>query len=175
MGDLDTIKYRTPLISSASFTWFAVYAELLTDVYGNAVQEIETTNARQVDNFSLDTTPPGLTKFKIDMNSGVIDLSWDESIKFSSIDVYQLTLQTHERRAFSFHTNLQACAIGDCNDAVISDVDGNSRYIKITLSGDTLAHLKNYGICKTIFSCYISFTDTFVSDSFDNYAIPIWD
>jgi hypothetical protein len=166
--DIDTIKYRQPLLSDITKTFFAINNILLKDVYENSVAAIPSTNALRVGILVKDITPPTLLKFQIDMSNGVIDLSWSESIKYSSIKASQIILQTHERRAFGSYRIL--------DDSIItSDVDINSRFINIKLSDDTMAYMKQNGICKTIFTCYLSWTDTFLSDQFDNFALPVWD
>ena len=166
--DLDTIKYRKPLLANVAHSWLAVNSKLLTDVYGNPVTSISTSNAKQVTNLAVDITPPALTVFEIDMNNGIINLTWDESILFSSINATVLILQTHERSAFGFSKTL-----GD--SFVASDTDARSNSLTITLSADTKAYLKLYGICRTVYTCYLSWTDRFVTDVFGNYAIPVWD
>ncbi len=167
-NDLDVIKFNTPLLYDKSASYIAVEPSLLTDVYGNLVTRINPVNARQVDVLIKDTTPPALTQFSADMSNGALELTWDESIKFGSIDVSQVTLQTHQRRSYGF-----SIALSDCIAA--SDVGIASKVVTITLSADTMAYMKVNGICKTVFTCYLSWTDQFLSDQFNNFAIPVWD
>jgi len=166
--DLDQIKFKIPLLKADVNTWLAVSPVLLTDVYSNPVSFISSTAARKVDVLVKDVTPPAMTVFEMDMSNGILYLTWDESIKFTSINASQLTLQTHQHRAYGAHL-----FVGDA--VVTSDVGVGSSVTAFTLSADAMAVLKIKGICKTVFTCYVSWTNKFLSDQFGNYAIPVWD
>ena len=167
-NDLDHIKYKTPLLKDNVNTFLAVNPVLLTDVYSNQVAFISSTAAHQVDVLVKDVTPPAMVVFEMDMANGIAYLTWDESVRFASINATQLTLQTHQHRAYGAHI-----FVGD--SVVTSDSGIGSRTTTFALSADTMSYMKVNGICKTIFTCYVSWTDKFLQDQFYNYAVPVWD
>jgi len=167
-ADINSLKYYYPLAASKNDSYISVSSALLTDVYHNPLTSISETAAEKVNSYITDVSPPAIADYSIDMSTSQIILEWDEGIKFSSVDITQATIQQFSKKA-------QGEAILLSNCSILSDSGVQSVYLYITLDADTAAFMKFYGIGTGNYSSWLSFTDTFVSDNMDTFAMPKWD
>ena len=93
MSDLNGIKASGTLSTMMSNTFIVVQPWTVADMSGNPVVQILTTSALQVSNYVVDTTPPQLASFGLDVGLGVLYLSFSETVRGSSFDPTQLTIQ----------------------------------------------------------------------------------
>ena len=91
--DLDLIKFDFLLATSRVNTYISFPSNLVVDMFGNEVVEISNSSAQQVDRFFADITPPFLESFNLDMDTGVITLTFSETVNSDSFDQSALTLQ----------------------------------------------------------------------------------
>ncbi len=90
--DLDNIKILTGLASNRDNSYLAITEEGVSDMVGNRVVEINTTEALQVSMYKLDVTRPQLRAFSFDLDSGNLTLTFTETVNTTSLDVTMVTL-----------------------------------------------------------------------------------
>ena len=92
-GDLDAIKTDLTLATSYANTFLSVTSHVAATIYGYGVVQIPPRNATQVRIFTPDTTPPRLVNFTLDMNTGVLNLTFNEVVDPLTIKGPGITLQ----------------------------------------------------------------------------------
>ena len=93
MSDLNGIKASGTLATSISNTFITVQPWTVADMSGNSITLITSTSALQASTYVADTTPPQLVSFGLDVGLGVLYLSFSETVRGSSFDPTQLTVQ----------------------------------------------------------------------------------
>ena len=78
--DLDTIKQLEQLAVSDIVTYLSITEELIRDMNDNSVIRVGLSNATRVTNYTADTTPPTLDSFALDLNTGLLHLTFSESV-----------------------------------------------------------------------------------------------
>ena len=91
--DLNEIKRLTQLATSNDTTYITLSDTAINDTNGNPVVPINNGNGTQVTLFTPDTTDPQLTSFSLDLNSGSLQLTFNETVRFSSLNITTITLQ----------------------------------------------------------------------------------
>ena len=132
------------------------------------ITTISENSADKVNSFFADVSPPAVANYAIDMSTSQITLTFDEAIKFDSVDISQAVIQEFAKRSQGDHVLLSNCSI-------LSDSGMQSIYLYITLDADTASYMKFYGIASRNFSSWLSFGDAFVSDNMGTFALPKWD
>ena len=92
-ADLSTIKSNDGLATSSANTYLRAIPTTVADMAGNAVTEITSSAALGVTTFTEDTTALSLVSFDLNMNTGVLAMTFSEVARASSLDVTGLTLQ----------------------------------------------------------------------------------
>ena len=92
-SDLDLLKQNRQIGTSSNDTYIALNNNTISDTSGNAVVSIEDGSALQVEGYVRDSTPPLLEQFNLDVDSGVLSLSYSETINIYSLDPTKITLQ----------------------------------------------------------------------------------
>ena len=89
--DLREIKLRyDTLAASEETSWIALEAVSFTDTAGNQLIPVVT----QAESFTGDTTDPSLTAFDLDVNSGILSLTFDDIIDITSVQAQEITFQS---------------------------------------------------------------------------------
>ena len=91
--DLNRIKKLTDIATGENNTYIRVTSDLVRDMNKNAVEEIINGRAIGVTRFTPDMISPRVTKFHLDMDVGVLHLTFSETVNASSIDVTSLFIQ----------------------------------------------------------------------------------
>ena len=87
------IKRIRPLATTMNNTYITLTQGGILDMNGNPVVMVNSSYALQVSMFQEDVTSPLLVTFDLDMDTGTIYLTFDETVEASSLDVMQITLQ----------------------------------------------------------------------------------
>ena len=83
--DVNFIKEMMEVIGSElNNTFLSISSAGISDVEGNPVVAIEPDNALMASSRALDTSPPFLTSFSFNLNSGLLELSFSESVSGNS-------------------------------------------------------------------------------------------
>ena len=96
--DLQELKLDINLGTEEQDSYIYFSAGAIDDVAGNPVVAIQNTSAERIVNggYIRDTTPPSLSYFSLDMDEGVLHLSFDDIMDASSFDVTRISFQTTE-------------------------------------------------------------------------------
>ena len=91
--DLNALKYLTQVATSLNTTYLSFSDSLVKDMHDNSVVPLPNGEAIRVGCFTEDITRPELTYFHLDMDKGLLHLTFSETINLDSFDVTQITLQ----------------------------------------------------------------------------------
>lgn len=89
---MDAIKLYDGLAESRASTFLSLGAGAIRDVNQFPSMPISVNSSLQVTTLIIDITPPVLTDFSLDMNTGVLNLTFDEMVLVSSFDFTQFQL-----------------------------------------------------------------------------------
>lgn len=92
LDDVDAIKLYDGLAESRASTFLSLGAGAIRDVNQFPSMPISVNSSLQVTTLIIDITPPVLTDFALDMNTGVLNLTFDEVVLVSSFDFTQFEL-----------------------------------------------------------------------------------
>ena len=93
VNDLNELKRLTKLAVSFNTTFLSLTQDAIQDMNGNLVVPVENGNATQVTVFTPDTTDPQLLYFSLNLDSGVLQMTFDETVDFSSLNFTSLAIQ----------------------------------------------------------------------------------
>ena len=129
-GDLNEIKRRRELAIDKNTTYISIRSQAAKDMNGNNVNEIAPTAAERVANFTRDTTKPLLIDVVLDMNTGLLELRFDEVVD-ANLTTSRIIIQN---RNTSFSSSLPlATSWTNSNDSTV---------LVIVLSADDLNSVK---------------------------------
>ena len=164
-NDLNRIKQVTDLAVSNSTTYLALFSSAIVDMSGNLVVPIPDTNPRNVSEFYDDHIRPNVLSFGFDLNSGVLSLTFDETVNASSINPDQITFLAEATN----DTMHQHTLTGDKYTSLVDDT-----LILITLTDADLNEIKRqHNLASNESVTYISITDRLVVDMNFNPVIAI--
>lgn len=101
-SDLDAIK-AVPIGTERDSTFLSVTSDFISDMNDNKLVSIPVDGARMARDFTNDTTPPFLEEYSIDLNVGLITLTFSETVDTSTIILTELTLQDARTANSTFH------------------------------------------------------------------------
>ena len=92
-NDINSIKMLNNLATSKFDTYLAMRSETISDTAGVPVTAIVINDAQLVGNYTPDITRPQLGNFSLDVNGGLLILSFTEAINVITFDFTQISLQ----------------------------------------------------------------------------------
>ncbi len=92
-SDLNQLKAQLGLATSAQNTFLSFPATFARDIFDSPVANILVNESLPVRTYTPDTTAPLATRFQLDMNSGLIELAFNEPIDTSSVNVMSVSIQ----------------------------------------------------------------------------------
>ena len=92
-NDLNELKRLTQIAISINSTYLSFSQFSIVDTSGNRVVSRPYNNPLQISELVFDITRPRLLSFDIDMNSGYLNLTFDETVNVSSLVLTGITLQ----------------------------------------------------------------------------------
>ena len=95
LGEMDTnlLKYRTGLASDRENTFVRLNIDAVLDMNNNPY--VNDTTVIQVDVLMADQTQPRIRSFNLDIDTGVLSLTFTEVINGSTLNITAITLQNH--------------------------------------------------------------------------------
>ncbi|KAL5489581.1 hypothetical protein EMCRGX_G018691 [Ephydatia muelleri] len=163
-SDYTSIKGMNGLAVSNATTFLTATNDTVFDMIGFPLVAILPTSALMAFNSKLDTTPPHLLNFSMDLNSGLVQLTFDDIIVPGSINFSTITLQN----AASAPTAQLTLSGG-----VLQNVS-HVNVITFYLSSADLALLNaNSMIARSTASTFISLTTGVVVDASGNLAAAV--
>ena len=160
--DSNGIKFIDGLLTSINNTFLSVDREALMDMSGNELTDIFPTGALPAQGFFGDMVRPQLVNYTIDLNEGLILLTFDETVRETALDAKQITL-------FSFNNNsvFNLTLSGGFSNT------GNNPMLSISFTLQDLNELKRLSFCTVGENCYLSFTQDLVEDMVGNPVVEI--
>ena len=143
--DANVIKANTNLGTAVSNSYLSITADTIMDMNSNAVFGIGRSQAQQASRFVSDDTNPILRSFSLNMNSGALTLTFDETVNTATFNVSALTLVNRAFRSFVRHTLI---------DSTFSNV--NSAVVEVILSEN------DFNAVKAIADLASSASDTYI-------------
>ena len=173
--DQTEIKKRYLLASSEINTYLVHTDGLVSDMEQLAVVSIVNGEAKQVQNFTEDTTPPEIISWDIDMNEGFMDLTFDETVNRTSLDLMEVSLQDYEHPLTASH-QLEGGHTDDSTKFLIGNtVTQDNTVIRVTFDIHDLNEIKRKTLCTDVEQegdCYLSFTNASILDMNNNEVVP---
>jgi hypothetical protein len=122
-GDLDTIKLDPGLAVDSSTSWASFPSTLVVDTNNNAIVAEPVYSAQQVANFQADVNRPVLENFALDMNLGVLTMTFAEAINVTLIVATEMTLQSLADSGRAVSRTLTGGDVEDSSDPTIYSVN----------------------------------------------------
>jgi hypothetical protein len=155
-SDVNMIKQLLSLLRGTASSFISIPPEFIMDVSGNAVSEINTTNALIASSFINDGTEPRLLAFDMNMNTGVLTLYFSETVDISTLDVSGITLQLDS-------VVTQPSHYFTLTPSTVSLVD-DAPTVPLLISNDDLNVMKTRGIGRTPDKTWLTLTNYTVMD-----------
>ena len=165
LGSYDTneIKRLSTLAISNTTTFLSITSLAISDMTGNAVQEIPFSTALQVSEYTEDEIRPMIVGFDLDLDTGNLTLEFDETVNASSLVISHLLLQNSSFFPLS--------SLSIYNSSVILE-DDTALYVEFGI--DFLNHLKRVDDLATSFNdTYLSFPAVLLLDMNGNEVVFI--
>ncbi len=128
VADLNNIKSLLTLGTSVNNTYIVIPSEAFQDLNSNPIVEIDADNALRASDFSDDVVPPTVSMYSFDLNRGIIDITFSESIQISSINYTGFVLrssQTNPATEYLLTSGNTTAMGGNIIDVLISTSDLN--------------------------------------------------
>ena len=91
-SDLNAIITNNNIATSINDAFLIATNESVSDLFGNSLRPIAQTSAQQAGSFTLDTTPPLLFNWGLDMDAGQLLLTFSETVDITTLNPTQFTL-----------------------------------------------------------------------------------
>ena len=165
-ADLNYIKFQTGLGTTKENSYLALTSTAIVDMSNNMVKSVPPATPIQAMEVISDTSRAVLTQFSLDMNTGLLSLTFDETVDASTVNISAFTLVNRPAGYTSSHT------ISAPSSSTVVD----SHVINITLSQDDLNDIKSISDLATMISdTYITAVEDAVRDMSTNLLVPIND
>ena len=112
LNDLNVLKRMTALMTGRSNTYLTFSHLLIADMNGNRIEEIVNGRGQQVRVFTRDNTSPQVRSFLIDMDGGLLSLTFRETVNGISLYVQSLTLQNAQNSSTGLFLTLSNSSVG---------------------------------------------------------------
>ena len=160
LNDVNAIKLDTSLCVSTGSCAVRFNSSLLSDMADNpvtAVESSDTGSAYMPLSFVPDSTPPELTRFTLDMNTNVLELTFNEVVRANSLRVDSVTIQQSE---FATGESVRLSHIG--NPSTRSE-DGLSMSVNLSISNSN-ALKAMFDMATTIANTWITHDSGLIMD-----------
>jgi hypothetical protein len=167
-ADLDKLKGEETFCknSNGNDCYVAIKPGFIKDVSGNAIDEAELDPNRKAESVSLDTSGPTLKKAGLSMQAGTLELSFDEPVVATSIQLQELKFISNADPNTDGIKSLKMSAFG-ATDLLETNVEDRSNKNKftITLPPLQLNKLKAAdGLCTKTSDCFVLLEAAFIKD-----------
>jgi len=129
-----------PLASTVDAGYLSAAAGAGVDMVGLTSPEITPDSAVQARNISADLIPPALNEFSLDMNTGILSLTFTEDVVPSTLNTSRILLQSARSDASVNQTiensQVTTTAAGQVVNIELSSVDLDAIKIQTSLATD---------------------------------------
>ena len=163
--DLNRIKQIPSLATTTENTYVRFLYGGIRDMFGNAIQEVESSDALKASNYTEDKTSPILVNFDLDMDTAELILTFDETVNTSSLDVEGILL-------LGFNSSLSGDYFMLTNSSVT--FDSFSTVVTVVLSREDANEIKRLpDLAVDALSTYISIQSITIEDMNGNDVVGI--
>ena len=160
--DLNEIKKRPGLATSENNTYLFMTSNTVMDMYDNKNVQLSPTQAISVSTFTEDKVRPQFLSFKLDMNNGLLTMSFDETVNTTSLNTGAITL--HDESISEQYV---------VSGKYVS-VNNFSAAVEVVLINNDLNEIKvRSNMATGEDNTYISITDDFIKDMNGNLVISV--
>ena len=160
--DLDQIKFLRSLATNIENTYLSVTRTAIEDPEANFVTSISTYNALRASNYTRDLTRPNLLSFDLDMNIGLITLTFDETVSAATFNPPSIVLQNDIYVPTTYYT---------LTEGYFPSVD--STVISISINVYDLNEIKKIrNIATNRYTTNLLFNSSLISDTDGNKVNP---
>ena len=153
-ADRNGIQAKPGLATSRANTYMSLTVDFIRDHAGNLVNRITPQLAMQATTFASDSVRPNLNSWALNLNTGILSLTFDETIDVSTIQLSQFQLQ--DNSSDPVETYLITTTTLPTTDSATVDITLNS--------ADQMA-IKTRTLCTSSADCFASFPSSFASDA----------
>ena len=154
--DLNGLKQTMGLASIAANTYISFTSDTVEDMNRNPVVALGMQEAELVSVFTSDETSPRLLTFNMDFDSGVVTLTFDETVDLGTVDPSAITFHDgSDESILNSHT---------LSSSVVLD-PGLFTSTRLQLGTLDSNELKRLRICTSEMACYLSSTNALVRDT----------
>ena len=164
--DLNQIKLRQSLCTSITNCIPTFTSQFVSDLTGNLVIALTSQLSQPFETFVPDATPPDLQEFSLNMDAGILTLTFSEPVNGNMFDPTQITLQSSSTsNAVSFTlSNVYAASTSTTIATVIA----------LRLSqGDTDRIKASTQLATSFRNTYLSLTASTIQDVSGNAVVPV--
>ena len=155
--DINYIKSRGNFGTGSTDTFLSLDSTALEDFNGNNIEAVPINMAQPVSNVSIDVSNPLLVSFNLDMNTGLLELTFSESVDASSLQVSSFTILAAPSSSIA-HTLTSTIKTSD---------DGIN--VNVTLNDHDLNSIKaTNGLATSNLTTYITHGNAAVMDTSTN-------
>lgn len=164
--DMSSIRLDPFLCTSRGNCYITIASNTITDVSGNPVERQST--GTMVASFILDTIPPMLTSFSLDVNNGSLSLTFSEPVSAESLRVSGISLQSNSSVSTTYRL-VSSTSNQNGND------NQNGNEIVINLSDTDLNQIKFLDLARNADSTFITIDSNATRDLAlrPNRVVPI--
>lgn len=161
--DLNYIKSIIGFATSQASTYILIDNYTILDMNANPIVAIVNGSALQVSSYTRDTVSPVLVSFSLDMNTGTLFLTFNETVNVTSLGVQWLTLQTSAMGGPSFSFSPQATATSSPYGPIVNVAIGNSDL-------NVIKYL--YPLATSPNTTFLTITQSAINDTSGNSVVP---
>ena len=159
-SDVNNLKSNLNLATSVSDTFINFPSAFANDIQGNSVVQILANESVGVSTYVRDSSPPLLSRFRLDMNSGTLRMTFSEPVFSTFVDLTQLTIQNSVANP-TMQVSLTGGSVAS-NQLVGTTID-------LTMSIDDVNIIKTMpGLATSMADTYLSIASNFVTDTSQN-------
>lgn len=163
--NLNLIKAQPGLCVDIDSTYVSIWKSFAVDLSDNtlSLNGYDKLYGMQAVSYSPDITPPTLSSWSIDLNSGLLVLQFSETINIKFFNYTSCKLSTDPRNATVFNRTILQIETPSDGDGLAQDFNSDS--VSITLSSDQLDAIKsNDNLCHTGKDCFLVLDYNLVRD-----------
>ena len=164
INDVNNIKKLDILAIDATSTYLSISPDAALDYSNNVLNPIDIYSSLPVTNFIPDLINPTLSTFTLDMDNGILMLTFSETVQSDTLRLSDLSLKPTKTLVNGSYFLLDSSLSNNDNDPILTIILGN----------DDLNNIKvNPELCTQITNCFVSFNSSFIQDTTGNSITPI--
>lgn len=164
-NSINGLKQMRNLCTSRQNCYMIVSSIMIRDPYGRSNIPISGIDALSALSFTVDQIPPMLISWSLDMNEGVMILSFSETVDITTFQATELTLQSSANNPANLFTLT--------NYSQLVPADAASEF-EVRLSTDDINAIKtNTALGTSTSTSFLSLTSDAISDMSFNSIVPI--